>query len=193
MATFSSKYPLDFEGIDEVRAFTAYDSKDNVVPFYRVFYKTPPATGLIVRADTRGTYQVPCKVNNASIGRTNFMKPAVEQTQVYPTEVDETTHETYTNYILALYNGVVAFHPIVAGSCFTLDAGKAYLSLPNRASTTMNALKMMVFDDEEPTGIEDLKCEASDADDAIYNLQGIKVDSTYRGIVIKNGVKVYNR
>jgi hypothetical protein len=40
------------------------------------------------------------------------------------------------------------------------------------------------------TGIIEVKQEVAPADDALYNLAGQKVSESYKGIVIKNGVKV---
>jgi hypothetical protein len=40
------------------------------------------------------------------------------------------------------------------------------------------------------TGIEQVFNDGSDQSATLYNLQGMKVDATYRGIVIKNGRKM---
>lgn len=41
------------------------------------------------------------------------------------------------------------------------------------------------------TGISSISAEASDA--AVYNLSGQKVSSSYKGVVIKNGIKVIQK
>lgn len=48
-------------------------------------------------------------------------------------------------------------------------------------------------DDYDFTGIEGVMMDAYDEDAPVYNLMGIKVDSSYRGIVIKNGKKYIQR
>ncbi|MCF0159034.1 MAG: chitobiase/beta-hexosaminidase C-terminal domain-containing protein, partial [Veillonella sp.] len=198
MATFSSKYPLDFTKSD-VRAYIATESTGNAVKFERI-YKVPAETGLLLQTDAKGVYYVPnlSDDDTPETFGTNYMKAAVETTYVYDTDwvYDYDTYEyiIYTNYLLAYDKdnvGTVAFHPIKTNSYYVLDGGKAYLSL--LPSTTSESGQMrIVFDDEEATGIEAVNCEEVESGDA-YNLQGIKVDSNYKGFVIKNGKKFYNR
>ena len=86
-------------------------------------------------------------------------------------------------------SGEIAFHPIDEDYSYSLKAGRAYLSVPSSSS---KAPLKIVCDDEEVTGIEAVNCDGVDNGDA-YNLQGIKVDSNYKGFVIKNGNKFFNR
>ena len=67
-------------------------------------------------------------------------------------------------------------------------ANRAYLSVPVGVESRENIL--LVFDDHaRPTGIAvnvaDRKLSAAE-----YNLAGQRVGSQYKGVVIKNGVKV---
>ena len=43
------------------------------------------------------------------------------------------------------------------------------------------------------SAIEEVTFDQQPADDAIYNLYGIRVNADYKGIVIKNGKKMMNR
>ncbi|MCQ2065815.1 MAG: hypothetical protein MJY66_08170, partial [Bacteroidaceae bacterium] len=69
-------------------------------------------------------------------------------------------------------------------------ANKAYLTLPSAQLAPGRSLGM-IFDDGTVTGIPATILDQPQ-DDIIYNLQGQRVDESYRGLIIKNGQKVYN-
>lgn len=71
---------------------------------------------------------------------------------------------------------------------WTIDAHKAFLTLGSSAA------KSIIFQfEDEPTGIESLTPALSEGDGAIYNLNGMRVNDSYKGIVIKNGKKFYQK
>ena len=70
-----------------------------------------------------------------------------------------------------------------------IGAHKAYLTLSKYAIA--NVLTFM-FDDDETTVIHSVN-ENVNENENIYNLNGIRVSNGYRGIVIKNGKKIYKR
>ncbi len=70
-----------------------------------------------------------------------------------------------------------------------IDAHKAYLTLNASGSA-----KAFIFQfDDDPTGIESLTPALSEGEGAAYNLNGVRVDDSYKGIVIKNGKKVLKK
>ena len=69
-----------------------------------------------------------------------------------------------------------------------LNAFKAYL--PKSAVSGVDEIK---FRFDEATGIESLTPALSEGEGAIYNLNGVRVDGSYRGIVIRNGKKMFNK
>ena len=71
-----------------------------------------------------------------------------------------------------------------------IGANKAYLSLDRMAQA--KAFTFM-FDNGTTTAIESLTPALSEDEGAIYNLNGIRVNGNYKGIVIKNGKKMYNK
>ena len=193
MATYCSNYDLDFTNVTDVIAYRAYDYTGDAVKFTKIDGKVPAGTGLLLEVKENGTYKIPNIVNDGEIDDIDDIETYMEGTEVativYPTS------DGFTNYIFAYHKNNyadVAFHAIA--DQFTLPAGKAYLALPTTAGATPkpNAPMKIVFDDEEATGIEAVNCEEVESGDA-YNLQGIKVDSNYKGCVIKNGKKFYNR
>ena len=71
-----------------------------------------------------------------------------------------------------------------------LGAHKAYLTLSDGQPAPLRSFGFR-FDDGTTTGIPAAISDLPQ-DDAIYNLQGQKVDGSYKGLIIKNGQKVYN-
>ena len=72
---------------------------------------------------------------------------------------------------------------------WTIAAHKAYLTLSDPYYA-----KAFIFQfDGEPTGIESLTPALSEGEGAAYNLNGMRVNDNYKGIVIKNGKKMYNK
>jgi hypothetical protein len=76
--------------------------------------------------------------------------------------------------------------------CFTAYDARTYENLP----VSNDRIEIVVYTSEDTeTGIEvvqDSKSEAQDSE-ATYNLNGQRVNDSYRGIVIKNGKKILKR
>ncbi len=71
----------------------------------------------------------------------------------------------------------------------SIDAHKAYLTLE---SPTMAKAFTFMFDDGETTAIEQPAINGKQSGDT-YNLNGVRVNDSYKGIVIKNGKKIYQK
>ncbi len=93
-----------------------------------------------------------------------------------------TATESYTIYVLNKVDGELGFYPLASGS--SLDQYKAYLNLSSGA-----AKLMLSFEEDTTTGISEIATEGANSDAAIYNTMGVRVDSSYKGIVIRNGKK----
>ena len=186
VATFCSRYALDFTN-SGVKAYIATGTNDDETAVMLTNVSDAPAEkGLILKA-AKGSYYVPRTSEVKTDVTGNLLKGVLDETKLYATS------DGCTNYILARdkSTGKVAFHPIDTNSYYTLSAGKAYLSILETVGLPPVPMKI-VFDDEEATGIEAVKCEEVENGD-MYNLQGNKVDDNFKGIVIKNGKKFYNR
>lgn len=72
----------------------------------------------------------------------------------------------------------------------SIGANKAYLTLNASAGA-----KAFIFQfDDDPTGIEEASPISSpEGKDLMYDLNGVRVNESYKGIVIKNGKKVYRK
>lgn len=88
-------------------------------------------------------------------------------------------------YVLSQEGNEAVFAPLMAGT--VIPAGKAYIaSLPAGAKNLS-----VVFG--EVTAIGTINTKTLSADDTRYNMAGQRVDSSYKGIVIKDGKKFINR
>ena len=92
-----------------------------------------------------------------------------------------------TDYALTLGKNGVGFYNWNGRA---LGAHKAYLTLPGSQPAPLRSFGFR-FDDGTTTGIPATIFDQPQ-DDAIYNLQGQRVDESYKGLIIKNGQKVYN-
>ena len=70
-----------------------------------------------------------------------------------------------------------------------IGANKAYLTLD---SPTMAKAFTFMFDDGETTAIEQPAINGKQSGDT-YNLNGVRVNDNYKGIVIRNGKKIYQK
>ena len=207
ISSFCSNYSRDFTDT-EVTAYIATGIKGNSVTLKEV-KKVPAGVGVMVMAkmyenDKEGKdFDVPSIFESIPcIDETNYMVGVWQKDEDTETETETGTQIEATNpangninYVLLRNKetGEVAFHPLGEEYKHTVSVGKAYLSVPTSlGAIVQNAPLKIVFEDEEPTGIEAVNCEEVESGDA-YNLQGIKVDGNYKGFVIKNGKKFYNR
>ena len=188
ISTFSFEYDLDFSGQDNVTAWVATlnDAKDAII--LKKVTKVPAHTGVIVEAEPNSQYRVDIIEGatltdpNDLIGVSNFEGGDVEQYE----------DNGNTNYLLVRDGEKVSFRPLADNYTHKIQGRKAYLSVDMTSAASMGAPLRVEFDDEEVTGIEAVNCEEVENGD-VYNLQGITVDSNYKGFVIKNGKKFFNR
>lgn len=107
---------------------------------------------------------------------------------VYDTESNyKSTETTPQNLVMPLADSDYDSYPI------TLDideSGTFYFYIKDTSTNLNSLLAISSFD--FPTGIENVEIDNA-LDGAIYNIYGQKVDKTYRGLVIKNGQKYFQR
>ena len=106
-------------------------------------------------------------------------------TSGYLTGVFADTQAPVDSYVLQNHNGVVKFY-IVDETDYqpTVKANRCYLTLPE---ATVKSIGFSIAD-----AIANVNVDKT-SDGSIYNLAGQKVDSTFKGIVIKNGKKFMNK
>ena len=102
------------------------------------------------------------------------------------TGTDEATTLSTNDYALSLGQNGVGFYLWNGKS---ISAHKAYLTLER---PTMAKAFTFMFDDGETTAIEQPAIYGKQSGDT-YNLNGVRVNDNYKGIVIKNGKKIYQK
>ena len=129
---------------------------------------------------------------NAEAGTYNFHGEnttwvGTEQTVGALTSVRACKYVPVGSYVLQNHNGQVGFYKVVEEKSVMIGANRAYLT----PSVATAAAKINI---EYPTvtGITSIKTTSIE-NDVMYNLAGQKVGNDYRGIVIKNGCKFFNK
>lgn len=94
--------------------------------------------------------------------------------------------------IYALRDGQTAFARVKAG--VRIRMGRAYLDL----SSSTSASQLIINFSNEPTGIIGISQTSGDTNSAIgekpvYNIYGQRVSRSYKGIIIRNGIKTVQR
>ena len=178
LATFCSEYALDFTGVADVWAYIAKYENDKVT--YQRVKKVPANTGVLLRnklEEAAISCVVPFLAINADdVTGNKFIGTLTDIAAL--ASVDGTN----TNYILNDGANGVGFYKANGKK---VGAGKAYLQLPTEGAKTF-----IGFEEEgEATGISTIDNGQLTMENA-YNLQGQKVGSEYKGIVIVNGKKV---
>lgn len=172
-ATFSSTAALDFSSVTDLKAYTAKNN-NGVIAYTQVTGAVPANTGLLIYATTAGTYSVPV-ASMAEMVDNDFVGTATGAV------VSDGTY-----YALAKKTKGIGLYRVEAGG--RILAGKAYIQISQAGAKAFYALA------DTATAIAEITGQKSGIGvDAIYNLAGQRVDSHYKGIIIKNGKKQINK
>ena len=187
-ATFSSDYPLDFTGISDFEAYMITGHEGNVVTKSKVEGTVPASTGLLLKGD-KGDYNIPVVASSSTDVSANKL--------VAGTGAEVSEGGDNTRYVLGVNNNGTAgdesddfaeFQKI-GGTAATVAKGKAYLEFVG-----VSLVKVFNIVDGAATGVEaPVAAEAAVEDGVYYNLNGQQVTKDYKGIVIVNGKKFYNK
>ena len=175
--TYCGDHDLDFSGVQGLKAYIAsgFIQKSGTVILTHVT-DVPAGTGLMVKGP-QGTYEVPFAESTAYYS--NMFKGNVEPVYVDPTE------SSYTNFYLSNGSNGLGFYRIT--NTRRMSANRAILQLPTSIVGEARVLDIF-FEDEDTSGIGNLTI--SRPDDALYDLQGRKVEEPAKGLYIKNGKKI---
>ncbi len=171
--TYVSTMPLDFSGIDGLKAYRAAAAADGSVTLTEVT-TVPPATPLVLVGTASKKYSVPVSSSLAAVG-TNLLKAGDGST--------EFNGSTY-DYIL-FTDGL--FYQIGNG---TVATTKAYLHCDSDPTSAGAPNLMLVFGDMQTTGVNDVRGKMADVRGDFFDLQGRKVANPTKGLYIVNGKKV---
>lgn len=134
-----------------------------------------PGTGLLLHG-AQGSYVLPfCKDNGAHVE--NLLRGVLTATYI-KSEADGFTH-----YILANGNEGIGFYPTKDG---TIAANKAYLALPS----DMAGAKAVMIDLGNATTSIASSAANSPTSNSCYNLAGIRIPASTKGLHVEKGKKV---
>ena len=182
IATYCSKYDLDFTDVTGVKAYIAsgFSPSTGELLLTRA-YKVPAGEGLLLKGDA-DDYDVP--TTNTDMVYSNLLKGVATATNISPTE------GSYTNFILANGSHGIGFYTLSESG--EIAAGKAYLQLRTSNISSMAPSINLVFDDDEQmvTVIKEVDRSRSAAI-VYYDLQGRRIETPSKGLYIKGEKKVY--
>ena len=184
-STFCSEYDLDFTDNADVKAYIAHGDGENVI--LEQVNRVPAGIGVILEKQGDAT--------TATV-------PVVEMLEL----TDEEGALLKRNALVGVSDGPVSakelidfgayileddtkFSKVVEGAEGELAVGKAFLVYDaNGGSLKMNIL------DGEATAIKGVEVKATRTDNAVYNLQGVRVNKpTANGLYIINGKKYLHK
>ena len=179
VVTFSPVSDVDFTSVSGVKAYigSGFNRKTGVLTMTRV-YDVPAGEGLLLKGAS-GTYQIPYQQSYSIYS--NLLKGVSSETNL------SATTGGYVNYVLGSGSSGTGFYRVPASGT-TLAAGHAYLQIPAETAAGSRTLTISFDDEDEATAISDV--ERQDAESAVYDLQGRRVEQPRSGLYIRNGKKV---
>lgn len=93
------------------------------------------------------------------------------------------------SYVLQNGTSGVGFYKVDVAN-YAINPFRCYLTLP--AASGARALTI-VYDDDNTTGVKNVKNTMAEGSNEIYNLSGQRVGKDYKGVVIKNGRKMIQK
>lgn len=177
-STFSSTANLDFANNADVEAYIAQVENDGVTVTLTKVEQVPAGEGVILKKigdNTTAAVKVLASAealsNNALVGVTEANTVSLE-----------TLAAAGNAYVLVSDE---KFSKVSEGASGYISAGKAYLEYTPVAGASVNSLRISFG---EPTAVADVEAKQETGDNAIYNVQGIRVSKpTAPGMYIMNG------
>jgi hypothetical protein len=194
-ARYATLY-LDYNAVipTGLRVYYAEKIEGETLLMERINDVIPANTGVIVTG-TAGTYTFDQAFEEVAAIEKNLFQGSVEDSYITP-------EKNTKYYVLSMVDGVVGmYYDELTGGTFKNNAHKAYLPIFTGESfdifdTTVNAPDVQLsnrytFNFGGITAVESITTTASD--EAIYNLNGQRVENPAKGIYIVNGKKVVIR
>ena len=175
--SYSSTKALDFTD-QPVEAYIVTAKNGNSFNKKQV-YKVPAETGLVVEG-AEGTYKIPVAVGSQF---DDFSGNLLQSTATAAFTVPDDDN-VYYGLFYSYATERVGFQKKDAG--FFFGKGKSYLKLSGAMAKNFNEIFL-----EEATAIRGVQEDAW-TDGKAYNLNGQRVDKSYKGVMIVNGKKVVN-
>lgn len=177
-STFCSDWNVDFSGVTKVAAYKA-NVNGNVVTLTQVKGKVKAGEGLLIENVGNVPSVTLPVVHDGDKFADNYLKGVTKN--MVASDFAGSDFAGKTAYILANDEEFKYIDP--KNSRGTLQKGKAYLLLSDKTSAKPSTLFI-----GEATAINGVAVEKK-ADNAIYNLQGMRVKTPTKGLYIINGKK----
>lgn len=172
-SSFSSDYA--FATPEGVTAYYASAASSKSVTLSPVTNGVPACQGVILNGTANETVKLTPATTTDDLSNNKLV--AVKNGAAIPAS----TEGSFT-YVFAYQNDDLGFFKLTSSVNATADM--AYL----QTSEDISGAKVVFGFDEDATGIESI--ENAKSDNAIYNLNGVRVDNPTKGIFIQNGKKV---
>lgn len=172
-ATYVSTLPLDYTST-EIKAYTAKANTGKIV--LTQINKVPANTPVVLYKEGGATEDIPVATTTDT--------PAASDLVAGTGAAVATAEGDYTNYILNVGTKGIGFY---RANSQTVEANRAYMHVSNSETGSMS--RMAIVFDNQTTGIANLKA-AADGDDAIYNLNGQRIEKATKGVYIIDGKKI---
>lgn len=172
-ATYVSTLPLDYTST-EIKAYTAKANDGKIV--LTQINKVPANTPVVLYKEGGATENIPVAASTDT--------PAASDLVAGTGAAVATAEGDYTNYILNVGTKGIGFY---RANSQTVAANRAYMHVSNSETGSMS--RMAIVFDNQTTGIANLKA-AADGDDAIYNLNGQRIEKATKGVYIIDGKKI---
>lgn len=175
-ATYVSTLPLNYTSTD-IKAYTAKATAGKVV--LTQINKVPANTPVVLYKEGGATEDIPVAASTDT--------PAASDLVAGTGAAVATAEGDYTNYILNVGTKGIGFY---RANSQTVEANRAYMHVSNSETGSMS--RMAIVFDNQTTGIANLKA-AADGDDAIYNLNGQRIEKATKGVYIIDGKKMIRK
>ena len=185
--TFASPYALDLTDENRPDGLKAYKATltETTLTFTALNQTVPAGTGLLLLGETKGgTYNIPVVADGTALE--NDLVGVTVATPLQSTVTGGANVYYFVMKKAATAESALSFAPLSTSAAVTVPAGKAYVAL----DTSAGARSLTVSFGDESTGISSMQNTQSSKRDAIYNLQGQRVDAPSKGLYIIDGKKV---
>lgn len=188
MTTFVCDQPLNFEDVEGLKAYiiTGFKPSESKLVLTKVDEAPAGIPLLLYRTGATTEFSVPVVATDMYYGE-NLLKAG-------PAEITAFDGDK-SNFILTYDpndhsdNRKIGFYTF--NNTRTIPAGKAYLQIPTSLVPSSVKGFSIVFNDDEPTAIVEIKDGMDNMEDAvIYDLSGRRVSQIQKGVNIVNGKKV---
>ncbi len=177
-STFCSTKALDFTDNADVEAYIAQVENDGVTVTLTKVNQVPAGEGVILKKTGDNTTAAVKVLASAEALSNNALVGVTEANTVSL----ETLAAAGNAYVLVSDE---KFSKVSEGASGYISAGKAYLEYTPVAGASVNSLRISFG---EPTAVADVEAKQETGDNAIYNVQGIRVSKpTAPGMYIMNG------